>query len=106
MFASIGRFIYKRRWAVLLAGLAFIVLSGIYGTGVFPQLKGGGFYDPNAESTKVTQSLQHDLGRDEGALIVLFTSNDGSTVDNPAYKEAVEATLAKVEGHSIVGQVT
>jgi RND superfamily putative drug exporter len=106
MFASIGRFIYKRRWAVLLAGLASIVLSGIYGTGVFPQLKGGGFNDPNAESTKVIESLHQDLGRDEGALIVLFTSNDGSTVDSPSYKQAVEATLAKVEGRSNVGRVT
>lgn len=106
MFASIGRFIYKGRWGVLLAGLAFIIVSGIYGTGVFPRLKGGGFYDPDAESTKVIESLHRDLGRDEGALVVLFTSNDASTVDSPSYKEAVEATLAKVEGRSIVDQVT
>src|SRR5215216_6577384 len=106
MFASIGRFIYRRRWAVLIAGLLFIVASGVYGTSVFPQLKGGGFYDPNADSTKVIESLHNDLGRDEGSLIVLFSSNDGATVDSPQYKQAVEATLARIEGRPIVGKIT
>src|SRR6476619_6747972 len=96
MFASLGRFIYRWRWAVLATGLVFIAISGVFGTGVFPLLKGGGFYDPNAESTKVIDSLHNDLGRDEGSLIVLFTSNNGTTVDNPAYKQAVESTLANV----------
>src|SRR5438874_8921086 len=98
MFASIGRFIYRRRWPVLLAGLVFIFVSGIYGTSVFPQLKSGGFYDPNSESSKVVDSLHQDLGRDEGTLIALFTSNDGSSVDSPQFKQAVEATLARIDG--------
>src|SRR5437870_3780903 len=106
MFASIGTFIYKRRWGVLIAGLIFIVVSGVYGTSVFPSLKDGGFYDPGAESTKVVEALHHNLGRDEGSLVVMFTSNDGITVDSPQYRQAVEDTLAKVKGRSIVGTIT
>src|SRR5438309_6455274 len=106
MFASLGRFIYKKRWGVLVAGLAFLVASAIFGTSVFPLLKGGGFYDPNAESTKVYDSIPQKLGRDEGALIVLFTSRDATKVDSPQYKQAVEATLAKVEGKPGIGTIT
>src|SRR5215212_821879 len=105
MFASLGRFIYRRRWAVLVAGLAFLVASAVFGTSVFGSLKGGGFYDPNAESTKVYDAIPAKLGRDEGALIVLFNSTDGTQVDAPAYKQAVEATLARVEGKPGVGHL-
>src|SRR3954469_6014517 len=89
MFASLGRFIYRWRWGVLLAGLLFIVVSGVYGTSVFPSLKGGGFYAPDAESTRAAEALHTDLGRDAGSLIVLFTSPDGSAVDSPQYRQAV-----------------
>ncbi len=106
MFSAIGSAIYRRRWFVLLAGFVFLVVSGVYGTSVFPNLKGGGFYDPNADSTRVTEALHHDLGRDEGALIVLFTAKDGATADSPSYKQAVEATLAKVQGRPGVGIIT
>src|SRR5438094_3366059 len=106
MFASLGRFIYRQRWGVLVAGLAFLVASAVFGTSVFGSLKGGGFYDPNAESTKVYDAIPAKLGRDEGSLIVLFTSSDGTKVDAPQFKQAVESTLAKVEGKPGVGHIT
>src|SRR5947209_12377413 len=106
MFASLGGFIYRQRWAVLVLGLVFLVAAGVFGTGVFGSLKGGGFYDPNAESTKVYDAIPAKLGRDQGTLIVLFTSRDGTKVDAPAYKQAVEATLAKVAGKPGVGHTT
>jgi RND superfamily putative drug exporter len=86
--------------------MIFIALSGIFGTGVFPRLKGGGFYDPNADSTRLVEALHQNLGRDEGSLIVLFTANDATTVDSPQYKQAVQATLAKVQDRPIVGRIT
>src|SRR4051812_35285678 len=106
MFVSLGRFIYRWRWGVLLAGLLFIVVSGVYGTSVFPSLKGGGFYAPDAESTRAAAALHTDLGRDAGSLIVLFTSPDGSAVDSPQYRQAVESTLAKVNGKPGTGSIT
>lgn len=106
MFASLGRLIYRQRWATLIVGLAFVVASGVFGTSVFGDLKGGGFYAPDAESTKVMESLHTDLGQDEGTLIALFTAKDGATVDSPEYKAAVEGTLAKLGGVEGVGQIT
>src|SRR5437867_9884988 len=105
MFAALGRFIYKRRWFVLVAGLVFLIASGVYGTTLFGVLKGGGFYDPDSESIKVAFAMHDKLGRDDGALIVLFTSNDGTKVDSPQYKQAIETTLAKVEGKEGVGKI-
>src|SRR6476469_2919404 len=105
MFEKLGLVIYKRRWAVLIAGLVFMAVSGVLGTSVFGSLKSGGYNNPGAESQQVAETLSRDLGRNDKTLLVLFTSKDGTTVDSPAYKQAVDATLAKVQGHDGVGKI-
>src|SRR5437588_85070 len=106
MFASLGRFIYRARWYVLLAGLLFVAASGVFGTSVFGKLKNGGFYDPDAESTRVMNALHDNLGHDEDSLIVLFTATDGTKVDDASYKAAVESTLGKLKGQDGIGAIT
>jgi len=106
MFGALGNFIYRRRWFVLLAGLVFIAVSAVYGTSIFPRLKSGGFYDPNADSTQVMNALHEKLGRDESVLLVLYTSRDGTKVDNLRFKEEVEKSLALIEGKEGVGKIT
>ena len=105
MFEKLGTTIYRRRWAVLIAGLIFMAVSGVLGTSVFGSLKSGGYNNPDAESQQVAETLGNRLGRDDRTLLVLFNSKDGTTVDNPAYKQAVEATLAKIKGHDSVGKI-
>src|SRR5205807_672141 len=106
MFEKLGRMIYRRRWAVLVAGLVFMTASGLLGTSVFGSLKEGGYNNPGAESQQVADTLSNQLGRDQRTLIVLFTSRDGTTVDNPTFKSGVEATLAKIAGQEGVGKIT
>src|SRR5438128_1090546 len=106
MFATIGKFVYHRRWFVLIAGLLFVIVSGLYGTSVFGSLKNGGFYDQGAESTKVADEIHQQLGRDEQSLIVLFTSRDSLTVESPAYKQAVQSTLSKLQGRPEVENIS
>ena len=103
MFASLEKFVYRRRWPVLIAGLLFLIASGVYGTTLFEQLKSGGFYDPAADSTRVMNALHDQLGRDQASLLVLFEAKNRETVDSPAFQKAVEATLAKVQGKEGVG---
>src|SRR5690349_5370744 len=98
MFAAYGKCVYRWRLTVLVAGWVYLVVAGVFGTGVVKNLKGGGFDDPNSDSSKAALALHDKLGRDEGSLIVLFSSKDGLTVDKPEYKQAVEATLAKING--------
>ena len=52
MFEALGRVMYRRRrWVVALA-VAFVVFAGVWGTGVFGAMTGGGFEDPGSESSK------------------------------------------------------
>ena len=52
MFEALGRVMYRRRRWVVAVTLAFVVFAGVWGTGVFSQLTGGGFEDPDSESTR------------------------------------------------------
>jgi RND superfamily putative drug exporter len=106
MFEKLGAAIYRRRWLVLVAGLLFMVASGVLGTSVFSSLKAGGYNNPGAESTLAADTLSNQLGFDQRTLVVLFTSKDGTTIDRPAFKSAVETTLSKIQGQSGVGKVT
>ncbi len=106
MFAALGKFIYRRRLVVAIAGLVFMITAGVFGTSVISSLKGGGFDDPNSESSKAALALHEKLGRDEGTLLVLFTGKNGQQVESAEYKKAVEATLAKIEGKPGVGAIT
>ncbi len=106
MFLSLSNFIYRRRWLVLAGGLLFLLVSGIFGTSVFGSLKGGGFDDPASDSSKVIQSFKNELGQQEAQLIVLFTSNNGAVVESPAYRQGVEAVLARVQNKPGVQNIT
>ena len=106
MFAKWGNFIYRRYWWVLGAGLIFMIISGVYGTTLFSNLKGGGFDYPAAESSQALVTLQEKLGQPDGTLIALFTSKDGLTVESSQYQQAVETTLNQVKGQPGVGTIT
>jgi len=52
MLERLGRFLLRRRWAVLAATLAVVVAAGVFGGSAITRLKAGGFDDPDAESTR------------------------------------------------------
>ena len=92
MFEALGRMMYRRRrWVVALA-LAFVAFAVTWGTGVFGQLTGGGFEDPDSESTRAGEVAAQELGREGSDVIVLYRS-DGLTVDDPAFQRAVTESL-------------
>lgn len=105
MFSWLGNSIYRARWVVLIAGIVFMAVSGILGTSVFGDLKAGGYNNPGAESTQVDELLKSELGQSDRALVAMFESKDGKTVDDPAFKAGVESTLAKINGQPNVGNV-
>ena len=105
MFEALGRVMYRRRrWVVALA-LAFVAFAGVWGTGVFGAMTGGGFEDPGSESSLAGEVAERDLGRGGGDVVVLYSS-DGLTVDDPAYAEAVEASLAGLPDDVVEESVT
>ena len=105
MFEALGRVMYRRRrWVVALA-LAFVAFAGAWGTGVFGAMTGGGFEDPDSESSLAEEVAERELGRGGGDVVVLYSS-DGLTVDDPAYAAAVEGSLAGLPDDVVEESVT
>jgi trehalose monomycolate/heme transporter len=95
MFAWWGRAVVRLRWGVLAAGLALAVVGVTWGTGVFGALTGGGFNDPDSESTRTYERISAELGNQQMDVLALYSS-DTATVDDPAVRDAVTAVVAKV----------
>jgi trehalose monomycolate/heme transporter len=105
MFEALGRVMYRRRrWVVALA-LAFVAFAGVWGTGVFGAMTGGGFEDPDSESSRAAAVAERELGRDGGDVVVLYSS-DERTVDDPAYASAVQQSLDGLPDDVVTEAVT
>src|SRR5438128_747532 len=104
MFSWWGSVVVRARWAVLAAGAAFVVVGVLWGTGVFGSLVGGGFEDPGSQAVKARQQIEATVGRQDVDLLVLYSSPT-STVDDPAFRDAAGAALAKVRGDRGVDSV-
>jgi RND superfamily putative drug exporter len=105
MFGWWGATVVRMRWAVLGAGLALVVLGATWGTGVLGSLTGGGFDDPASESSRAQQRITAELG-EQGADILVLYSSDTTTVDQPAVRVPVTATLARLRERPEVASVT
>ncbi|HEY0126052.1 MAG TPA: hypothetical protein VGB58_02820, partial [Blastococcus sp.] len=105
MFEALGRVMYRRRrWVVALA-VAFVAFAGVWGTGVFGAMTGGGFEDPDSESSAAFEVAERELGRSGGDVLVLYSSDD-LTVDDPAYAAAVEGSLEALPDDVVEESVT
>ncbi|MGY1685708.1 MMPL family transporter [Geodermatophilus sp. SYSU D00867] len=105
MFEALGRAVYRRRRWVLALSVAFVAFAGVWGTGVFGQMTGGGFFDPDSESSRAAEVAEHELGRSAADVVVLYSS-DASTVDDPAYAEAVTSTLGALPEDDVLRTVS
>src|SRR3954471_2683009 len=105
MFEALGRVMYRRRrWVVALA-VAFVVFAGVWGTGVFGAMTGGGFEDPGSESSRAAEVAAQALGRDSSDAVVLYRSDD-LTVDDPGFRSAVDQSLAAVPADLLASTTT
>jgi uncharacterized membrane protein YdfJ with MMPL/SSD domain len=105
MFAWWGRTVVRLRWGVLVAAAALVVLGATWGAGVFGKLTGGGFDDPASESTKARERIIAELGNQDIDVLVLYSS-DTATVDQPAFRDPLTATLSGVRALPEVASVT
>jgi RND superfamily putative drug exporter len=101
-----GTWVARRRWILLLAGLA-VMVAGAWGTGVIPQLQtSGGFTDPSSESAAATRAIEDRLGRSASDVVVVYSSLNGSTVDDPAFAAQVRSTVAALPGSAVSDRFT
>ena len=73
MFESLGHLVYRRRRVVLGLAAGFVVIAVVWGTGVFGRLSGGGFEDPNSESSRAVAVAEDRLGRQATDVVVVYT---------------------------------
>lgn len=105
MFAWWGQAVVRLRWAVLAAALVVVAVGSTWGAGVFGQLTGGGYDDPASESSRAAERITAELGPQGADLIVLWSS-DGATVEQPAFRDPVAATVAGLRARPEVTSVT
>jgi RND superfamily putative drug exporter len=104
MLERLGRFLLRRRWAVLAATLAAVVVAGVFGGGAVTRLKSGGFEDPAAESTRAARVLRDDFGVGDPNLVLLVTAKGGD-VDDPSVAAAGAALTRRLAAEADLAQV-
>jgi trehalose monomycolate/heme transporter len=104
LFARLGHLVYRRRKAVLALTGLFVAFAGLWGTAVFGALDGGGFDDPQSESSRAVTALEADLGRSATDVVVVYRAPDGSglTVDSPEFRAAVTGALDALPTDQVV----
>jgi uncharacterized membrane protein YdfJ with MMPL/SSD domain len=105
MFAWWGRAAVRFRWVVLAAAVALVTLGVLWGTGVFGSLTGGGFDDPNSESSRAIGRINAEVGSQDVDVLVLYSSDTAGAGD-PAFRGPVTATLAQLRQRPEVTSVT
>jgi RND superfamily putative drug exporter len=104
MLERLGRFLLRRRWAVLAATLVAVVVAGVVGGSAITRLKSGGFDDPAAESTRAAEVLRDRFGTGDPNLVLLVTAKGGD-VDDPAVAAAGEAITRRLAAEPDLAQV-
>ncbi|MDP9209572.1 MAG: MMPL family transporter [Actinomycetota bacterium] len=104
MLERLGRFLLRRRWAVLAATLAVVVAAGVFGGSAITRLKAGGFDDPEAESTRAAAILRDEFGAGDPNLVLLVTAKGGQ-VDDPAVAAAGQALTRRLAAEPDLAQV-
>ena len=82
-----GAFVARRALAVLLAGIALVLLAGAYGAGVFDSLSQGGFDDPGSESRRELVAEQDNFGNKSADVVAIYSSAD-LTAGRPGVPQA------------------
>ncbi|NUO57930.1 MAG: MMPL family transporter [Hamadaea sp.] len=98
-----GRVIQRFRWPVLLVALGVVIVSAVWGTGVFGKLTGGGFENRASESYQATVKIKEVFGDQSIDLIALYTAPDGKQISD--YSAAVTSTLTTLKGNPEVAEV-
>ena len=78
LLTRLGHLATRRRRAVLLLALAFAVVAGGIGGGVFPRLGSSGFTDPGSASAKAVTLLAQRFGTGEPDLVLVVTARSGN----------------------------
>jgi RND superfamily putative drug exporter len=105
MFASLGHLTFRRRRLVLVLAAAFLALGAGWGTGVFASMTDSGFETPDSESARALTQIEKTVGRGGTDVVVLYR-HGGDSVEDPAFRAAVEDHLADLPSEQVAGVTT
>jgi RND superfamily putative drug exporter len=105
LFAAIGRFSYRFRWAVIAVWLVAFALGLAAIPRLHHELKGGGFSNASAPAQQALDLMQHRLHTGLAEIAIVFTS---PTLDarSPQFQAAQTSALAGVTSATIPGLQT
>ena len=101
----LGRRLQRWRWPILGAAAVFLVISVVWGTGVFGRLSGGGFDTPGSESAQAAERIEGIFGRQDADVAIVYAS-ESLTVGDPAFRTEVEQTLAGIPAKELAQATT
>jgi RND superfamily putative drug exporter len=102
VFASLGRFVYRRRLPVALAWVVVLVAGLGIGGEVFGRLGTGSGLRDDAESVVVSDLLSRVGGGGDGITGLI----DGRPVDDPAFRDELDDAVRDLEAIPGVRRVT
>ncbi|MBV9024311.1 MAG: MMPL family transporter [Streptomycetaceae bacterium] len=104
MFTWLGQWVLRRaRLVLVLVGLALAIATTL-ATGAMDVLKVGGFLDPHAQSSQVTQLIDTQFGGKVN-LVFLVEASHGS-VDSPAVRWAGQRLTGQLAREPVLTNVT
>src|SRR6202171_5765378 len=111
MFARWGRFVYRFRWATLIASaLAFgLSILAIFTGGILADNGGFGSDLPAGKAAKTIADEIHPQGattKAAGSSFTLIFSSAGSTADDPSFQQALKDAVAPLSSDPRVTRVT
>ncbi|QSE88937.1 MMPL family transporter [Rhodococcus pseudokoreensis] len=100
--------VVSRKWWVLTLAVLAVLVSGVWGTGVFAKLSSGGFIDPGSESAEVARIVEANLGPQTPDIIAIYTAPDGKTLDDigPEVTASLDRFAAEVPTYSVTSYWT
>jgi RND superfamily putative drug exporter len=97
LLERLARFVIRHRRFVMAGALATLLVAGAFGGNVAQHLKGGGFEDRKAESTKANHLLKEQFRQGDPNLVFLVTAKAGN-VDAPDVAAAGQALTQRLSG--------
>ena len=91
MFESLGRFVLRRRWAIIAAWLVAVAVSLAFAPRVGSVLRAGGFSTGELEAELAFDRLQEGIGTPGASLLVVFNSDSLSAADPEFVASAARA---------------
>ncbi len=104
MIERAAQVLVRRRWAVLVVTVVFLILSGVFGGDLSTRLSVGGYTDPHTESAKATSALAADFHTGQANLVLLISDRRG--VDDPAVAAAGARLTHRLAAEDRVADVT